>query len=401
MLTNVDTIVVVDIETTINAPVPHFGATPAYPGNFAVMFGYRSLFSGDHTKVTTDFREVADAMLQGEETLLVGHNLAFDLYYLLEEAERVNDLAFLNKKFLVWDTQKFHYMATGRSSISPSLEYVAESMAVPFKKDVEIKERFKAGIGSDKIDRHLLADYLVGDVEVTNTIFEKQVAMCKAKGEAYFKYMLQMMQGIAATTEMSRNGIRFDSPSATKEVEVMEGEQTELTTKASGKYARLWPAEAAIEFNINSSLQVETLLWGGHVKTKRQEIQRDEEDNDIIYKTGKRAGEVKMKWETGDVLIEGLADETTKAFFIKKGWETKGGASTLKHIQKYGSPEAKELALEIIEIRKINKSISTYFKPYIDFEIDGKIHPNYNHNITQTGRLSSSKPNMQNISGKK
>jgi hypothetical protein len=143
------------------------------------------------------------------------------------------------------------------------------------------------------------------------------------------------------------------------------------------------------------------LLWGGHVKTKRQEIQRDEEDNDIIYKTGKRAGEVKMKWETGDVLIEGLADETTKAFFIKKGWETKGGASTLKHIQKYGSPEAKELALEIIEIRKINKSISTYFKPYIDFEIDGKIHPNYNHNITQTGRLSSSKPNMQNISGKK
>ena len=73
----------------------------------------------------------------------------------------------------------------------------------------------------------------------------------------------------------------------------------------------------------------------------------------------------------------------------------------MKNIQKYGGDDAKQLANDILEIRKGAKSISTYYKPYIDFEVGGKIHPNYNHNITQTGRLSSSKPNMQNISGKK
>ena len=401
MLDDMNNIVVVDIETTINAPDPHFGATPAYPGNYAVLFGYRSLAADNKTKTTAEFSEIAEAMMQTGNTLLVGHNLAFDLYYLLQEAERVNDLAFLNKKFFVWDTQKFHYMAAGRSTLSPSLEFVAEAMSVPFKKDVEIKERFKLGIGSDKIDGELLARYLVGDVEVTNTIFRRQVDMCKERGTSYSRYMLEMMQGISATTHMSRQGLSFDSEGAMKEVETMEEEQTLLTDNAIKKYSKLWPQDAAIDFNINSSLQVETILWGGYVKTKWKELQLNEEGEPEVYKTGKNKGEQKSKWETGSVLVTGLADQDTKNFFLKKGWETKGGANTLKNIQKYGPDKAKELALEIIEIRKLNKSISTYFKPYIDFEIDGKIHPNYNHNITQTGRLSSSKPNMQNISGKK
>ncbi len=54
---------------------------------------------------------------------------------------------------------------------------------------------------------------------------------------------------------------------------------------------------------------------------------------------------------------------------------------------------------EIIEYRKYNKLLSTYingFIPYIDE--DGKIHATFNQAITSTGRLSSSEPNLQNIS---
>ena len=53
----------------------------------------------------------------------------------------------------------------------------------------------------------------------------------------------------------------------------------------------------------------------------------------------------------------------------------------------------------IIEHRKYAKLISTYIeglKPHI--HEDGKIHAKFNQALTQTGRLSSSEPNLQNIS---
>ncbi len=54
---------------------------------------------------------------------------------------------------------------------------------------------------------------------------------------------------------------------------------------------------------------------------------------------------------------------------------------------------------DILEYRKLSKLYSTYaegLKKYI--QKDGKIHTIYNQSATQTGRLSSSEPNLQNIS---
>jgi len=189
------------------------------------MYGYRLLNGEPETKTTTDFNEIAEAILIPGDTLVVGHNLSFDLYYLLNMAERVNRTDFLNKTFYVWDTQKFYYMQTGRATVSPSLEFVAEAMSVPFKKDVEIKERFNAGIGSDKIDEELLADYLVEDVNVTAEDFRRQGRFCKNRGSKYTLYMMEMMHGIFATTHMSRNGLCFATESGTKEVETVQSKQ--------------------------------------------------------------------------------------------------------------------------------------------------------------------------------
>ena len=58
-----------------------------------------------------------------------------------------------------------------------------------------------------------------------------------------------------------------------------------------------------------------------------------------------------------------------------------------------------EIVDHILQYRKWSKLYSTYaegLKKYV--EQDGKIHTTYNQCATQTGRLSSSEPNMQNIS---
>ena len=54
---------------------------------------------------------------------------------------------------------------------------------------------------------------------------------------------------------------------------------------------------------------------------------------------------------------------------------------------------------EILEYRGVRKLLSTYIEPFPNFisPVTGKIHTTFNQALTATGRLSSSKPNRQNI----
>ena len=54
---------------------------------------------------------------------------------------------------------------------------------------------------------------------------------------------------------------------------------------------------------------------------------------------------------------------------------------------------------EILEFRGVKKLLSTYIEPFPTFisPYTGKIHTTFNQALTATGRLSSSKPNLQNI----
>ena len=54
---------------------------------------------------------------------------------------------------------------------------------------------------------------------------------------------------------------------------------------------------------------------------------------------------------------------------------------------------------EILEYRGIRKLLSTYIEPFPSYisPATGKIHTTFNQALTATGRLSSSKPNLQNI----
>ena len=54
---------------------------------------------------------------------------------------------------------------------------------------------------------------------------------------------------------------------------------------------------------------------------------------------------------------------------------------------------------EILEFRGVKKLLSTYIEPFPGYisPITGKVHTTFNQALTATGRLSSSKPNLQNI----
>lgn len=78
-------------------------------------------------------------------------------------------------------------------------------------------------------------------------------------------------------------------------------------------------------------------------------------------------------------------------------WSGKKRSTSADHLEKLKG--AHPIIERILSYRKLSKIYSTYaegLKKYI--RADGRIHTIYNQAATQTGRLSSSEPNLQNIS---
>lgn len=410
---NFNNILVVDLETTINAPEPFFGASPAYPHNKVVACGslHKHRSKKKQPKVEIEFTDDVDklsvikilntAAVSGKsgELLLVGHNLSFDLHYILRNLELLNGVL---KNVIIWDTMKFEHMDSNRSRANPSLEKTANKYGIPFEKDSEVSERFKLGIGSDKIDRDILKKYLEQDVIVTAKIFKRQLEKCVSNGAAYSNYMIEMMQPILTTTKMAHHGMPFDVSSAREDVKLLEAELEEHLKEMK----RLWG-----EHNFNSPAQIKTLLWGGEFKTEELVGKVDLMGTPVLYKSGKRKGERVRVKKTSTEKVEGLVekDSVVKSKIDRGGFPQDASASTLERLIRYslaGTPVHMFCSI-LLETRKVAKSINTYYKPYIEFTVrlietgqGGRIHPSYNHCATSTGRLSSSKPNMQNISNK-
>ncbi len=80
---------------------------------------------------------------------------------------------------------------------------------------------------------------------------------------------------------------------------------------------------------------------------------------------------------------------------VKKKKESKNYKTTAEELEKYADDY--EIVRCILRYRKIQKLNSTYLEGFKPLLVRGKAHTTYNQNNTQTGRLSSANPNLQNI----
>lgn len=114
----------------------------------------------------------------------------------------------------------------------------------------------------------------------------------------------------------------------------------------------------------------------------------------LVEKIYELAGEpfnVNSTQQLGRILFEKLRIGVG----VKKNKESKNYKTTAEELEKYA--EESEIVRCLLRYRKIQKLSSTYiegFKPLIK---NGKVHTTYNQSNTQTGRLSSINPNLQNI----
>ncbi len=118
------------------------------------------------------------------------------------------------------------------------------------------------------------------------------------------------------------------------------------------------------------------------------------EIRDLTEKIYALAGErfnVNSTQQLGKILFEKLRVGAGS----KKSKDSKNYKTTAEELEKYADEH--EIVRLLLRYRKIQKINSTYVEGFRPLIKNGRVHTTYNQSNTQTGRLSSANPNLQNI----
>jgi DNA polymerase I-like protein with 3'-5' exonuclease and polymerase domains len=393
------TVLTLDIETTVrNADgvgsysVGDDRASPYHAENEAVLFGIKF----DRGDVSTFPPEVSHPAMGEPQwvSVMVGQNIRFDLHYLMKHYPEWEEWLF-NPRNKIWDTQLAEYILTAQQHKYASLDELATKYGGTLKDD-KIKAYWEAGVQTEDIPRDELEEYLKHDVENTYLVYCQQRELAEVTG--MIPLIESQMRALLATWEMSRNGMCFDYWRALDNADRLAVEIEEVQRSVQPYVDQQHPDAPAGSFSITSNDVLSRLLFGGNYTYIVQE------ETGEVFKTGTRKGQKKTRKAEKTALTKGL-------FPPRKEWETKkvgtymvGDEIVEKLLTTGDSPEAKQLLFSVVNLRALTKDRNTYFVGFskLAWPTDGqhRIHGKLNHCSTDTGRLSSSSPNMQNLSNK-
>lgn len=390
------TYVVTDLEVTIRNTVGKNRASPFCFENYVVMEGLKYQ-EWDQVKVSSGVSVAmggAPARASSVETTLVGQNLKFDImWYLRHDYEKGRE-NFL-KTVDIWDTQLAEYLLTGQDHRMWSLDKLAQKYGGTLKDD-RIKEYWNSGVDTCDIPEDELVEYLKHDVMNTELVFQHQVI--KAHELGMMPLVLSQMRALKATCMMEFNGMQLD----TAELDRQEQYYEELLADINAQIFSL-PTVKKYGINPASNDDVSVMLFGGFLKRIEDHNQYDEEGNLVRYKSGVKKDQIKTKKVTMFHELPGLIkDPFAYTDPAKKAGFYKVDSSVLERVQKYASsPEASKFCSLVLEYRDHSKQLGTYVKGFRELMFpDGRLHGNLIHTNTKTGRLSSSQPNLQNLTNR-
>lgn len=364
---------VVDLETTTRCPIGNNKANPHWVPNEVVVVGKKTA-----TFTRIDYVPEGASWRPSSYTptvrVLVGHNLAFDLQYFIREG--LKDA----HKLTIWDTALAEYVLSGQESVMPSLDFLCEKYGLPVK-DGRVKAYWDMGKDTRDIPKSLLLEYCEQDVNNTYAIYQQQLLEAFQKGVLNLIFALN--DCLLATTHMMWAGMKVDR-NALKD----------LLTDAEKEVARevyLLHTDAGCSFaNFDSPKQVAAILYGGIIEYTTKEAVG-------VYKSGVKKRQPKFKNVVIAHAYPGLISKELipKAIqdTIKAGKQPSTDDATLEQFKKDSS-----FVQHLLRYRELNKQINTYYTPILDLLFPGDfIFHNLNNTVTKTGRLSSSNPNLQNV----
>ena len=371
---------VIDVETTRKGRVEGMEGSPFDPANSIVLRGQKR---GDSDPAAFPVSSVTGVLgisgaAKDELRLLVGHNIGFDLHYM--RSRNQIDEGFLGTVNL-WDTQLAEYLLSGQTCTYASLDELAEKYGGTPKNE-SVTKFFKDGFGADAVPMEDLEPYLKADLLNTELVFIEQFK--RAQQLDMLPLIRTQMDALAATIEMTYNGLKMDVPVLLAGVERVRRRVDTLHEE----FQRLIHfIEVPPGLNPTSPKQLSLLLFGGTVDEKvREQVG--------TYKNGKP----KYVTVTKTKPYRGLGLGSPNPLNGSGYYPTDD--KVLKRLQGTTTPGTTQRKIidNVLELREQSKQLGTYWEGMLKLVMpDGCIHHRLNHCVTRTGRLSSSDPNLQNV----
>lgn len=305
--------------------------------------------------------------------LVVGFNFKFDLAWLL----KVGVYQLSSKQ--IWDVQIAEFILSNQTNRFPSLNETCERYGLETKLDVVKTEYWDKGIDTDKIPWDVLASYATRDAELTLACYHAQR---KLMTPAQVKLCFLMCQDLKILQEMEANGIPFDEQLCITRAKEVDDKISTL----KGKLEAIYPT---VPINFASNDHLSAFLYGGIVK-------EDGKEHIGFFKSGAKAGQPKYK----NIIIEHRLPriyQPLKGSEMAKAGNYATDEATLRKLK--GNKSLVNMLLELSKLEKLN---GTYYNGLIKLRKEmnweeGMLHGNFNQTTAQTGRLSSSRPNLQNF----
>jgi DNA polymerase I-like protein with 3'-5' exonuclease and polymerase domains len=438
-------ITVVDVETTYQKNKNNgFDPSPFHPDNKLVSVGLESKFGSEYyftyhsEKVSEGCYDNIQERLD-QTTLLVGHNLKFDLMWLLEAGFKYTGK--------VYDTMIGEYILNKGVRKSLTLQMCCQRRKIGMKDD-RIKEYMDRGISFDNIPADLVEEYGRNDVTITKRLFESQMQDFKLPANKDLIKTAKMMgEFLVVLSDMERNGIYVD-------LNVLEKVNAEYT--AEKEYLRqkigkiVYNKMGDTEINLSSPEQLSWLIYSKKPLDKSNWAK--------IFNVGvdKSTGKNKRRPQFSLNQFRSLVKNNTAPVYKTSASKCLAcdGKGVIKRIKKDGSPyknytkcsdcdgdgfiyhkmaklagfnqvpksvydvsesgfrtdkvtlsklsaesegELREFLDAIVRYNAIDTYLSTFISGIKDHtDAKGMLHPKFMQAVTATGRLSSRDPNFQN-----
>ena len=424
-----------DVENTVTKRDGRMHLDPYEPTNKLVMVGCLTdigneyLFNMDSGGTQhIDIQELLD-----RATILIGHNIAYDLMWLWECGFKYEGPVF--------DTMLTEYILQRGLKEPLHLKDCAERYDLETKKEDTLKEYFAKGYATDEIPRAELRQYLSADLHATQQLSDRQYKKLNSTEYAHLMDTVLLTNKVCVTLARThRNGFKVDETKLESVRKEFETEKLEIEKRL---YSQVRNLMGDMPINLNSPEQMSWVIYSRKPKDKAMwanefipHMAHDDfkravrENSDIVYKTKaiickscNGTGNIRKVRKNGtpyantnkDPACNGLGyhfhDDRAKIAGLKFNapnakWISANGFGVSKGnldvLQGMANRAGMKEASGFLQDLKRLSALDTYLSSFVEgikthVKSDGMLHVRLLQHRTATGRFSGADPNMQNM----
>ena len=421
-----------------------YDPSPFHQDNILVSVGLNSYW-GDEYYFTNHSERIDEGCFHkiqetlDKTTLLVGHNIKFDLMWLLEAGFKYSGR--------VYDTMLGEYILNKGIRKSLTLEMSCRRRKIG-SKDSSIKEYMDRGVSFENIPAEVVEEYGKIDVQITRRLFDSQMADFKLpKNKGLLMTAKMMNEFLIVLSDMERNGININLEDLNNVEKEFRAEFAYLKQKID---KIVYKQMGDTKINLSSPEQLSWLIYSMKPKDKKQWAK--------IFNVGidKSTGKNKRRPNYSRQQFRNLVSDNTEIIHrtVAQQCVHCKGKGVIKKIKKDGSPfknyskcpecdgegyiytemakyagfrqrpksvydvsesgfrtdkitlskiaaEAEGEFKEFIDAVVRHNAVDTYLNTFVEglknfTNEKGFLHPKFMQAVTATGRLSSRDPNFQN-----